>query len=782
MAQYDHLQLKRTSEPFSRRKRQVPVPQPDRNITSHGRKVSADIEQIISNFRSSSSKESIDPTLILKAIVSGSVSDDEWSKVDLTLLSHVDDNIVVLFSDDTQLKVLSNRAEAYGGDKPETQKTQPYSGFFNAIDGFEPLSAEDRIGRVLKRDGFLSPESFLDAEEYLLDVEVWRPSADMVPVFIDRVVGVLEKFGGEELGRYTPPSGVLIRVKGSGAAIRSLLDLVEVATIDTPPQPDLESGGIPDIELEELGEVHSPLNSTVRIGIVDSGVNDGHPLLEKVVTGSFGVGGEPAWDDKGHGTAVAAIAAYGDLEAMLDNGSFAPRFEVASARVVDANGKFPDMELAPQLVEEAIRKLCTEYQCRVINLSLCDPDRPIAHRGTLWTEVLDDLARELDVVIVVSVGNTSLKALTTAHEERVVDEYPSYLLDKANRLLDPAGALNVVSVGSLAHVNGISVDDDVTIRPIAGFNEPSPFTRTGPGVFKAVKPDFVEYGGTAVYDGLSQKIRGAKVRPTTGIMSLHYRYTERLFSTFSGTSFAAPLVAHKAAILIERFPKASANFIRTLLAIGADGPEDGLEKMEADHPRERLAVFGNGHPDIGSALFSDDDRVVMVAESQLEPDQFAVFEIPITDEFQIEPGKREIKVALAFDPPIRRSRKEYTGIQMRFDMVRGSDEGTVFNAFRELLKDSDGKTEEAPPGLLDRQKCEFIPGIMLRKPSTLQCGTFVAQRDISQYGGSYYLVVSCLRRWAVDVEMQPFTVAVMLRHSSSIKLYERLRARVAVGV
>ncbi len=782
MAQYDHLTLTRVSEPVNRRKQPGPRNQPERKHKPHSKKISEDIEKVVEGFATSSAKDAINPALIMKVVIDGFIADDEWAKIDLMLLTHTDDNAVVLFSSDEQLSALSSRVRAYGGEKPEKQKNQPHASFMNAVSSLQMLSADDRIGPVLRNAGFVASESFKDDTVYLLDVEIWRPSDDLVDVFIHRVITPFEGLGGEELGRYTPPSGVLLRVEGPGQAIRQLLEREEVATVDLPPRPDLSIGGSPDPDITEIGERFAPPESGVRIGVVDTGVNSGHPLLEQVVIGSFGVAGEPSSDENGHGTAVSAIAAYGDIESMLAHGELRPRFQIASARVVNAHGGFSDKELAPEVVEVAIRRLNSEFNCRVVNLSLCDKDRPVKYRGSLWSEVLDDLARELDIVIVVAAGNNDHSSLTDAHEERIVDIYPAYLHDAANRILDPSGALNVLTVGSLAHVNGLSEEDGVEVRPLAAFNEPSPFTTVGPGTYGAIKPDLVDYGGTAVFDGLVGRLRSAKHRPATGVLSLHHEYTERLFSTFSGTSFAAPLIAHKAALLLQKFPEASANTIRCLLAISAEQPAEAMAKLGAIHPRHVGAVLGYGHSDIESALFSEDGRVVLTAQGSLVHDQFAIYEVPMVEEFQETAGTREIRVALAFDPPVRRTRKDYIGVQMQFDLIRGSDVDTVFHAYRELQKDDDGKLEDTPPGLAGRQYCVFSPSINLRKVGTLQCGTFTARQNITKYGDTYFLVVRCVGRWAEPNEEQAYSLAVMLRHSEEMRLYEQLRERLTIRV
>ena len=54
--------------------------------------------------------------------------------------------------------------------------------------------------------------------------------------------------------------------------------------------------------------------------ILDSGVNNGHPLLKAAFEGNTVDSVDPSWglaDNKGHGTGVAGIALYGDLSSKV---------------------------------------------------------------------------------------------------------------------------------------------------------------------------------------------------------------------------------------------------------------------------------------------------------------------------------------------------------------------------------------------------------------------------------------------------------------------------------
>jgi hypothetical protein len=361
-----------------------------------------------------------------------------------------------------------------------------------------------------------------------------------------------------------------------------------------------------------------------------------------------------------------------------------------------------------------------------------------------------------------------------------VTEYPNFLNHADNRIFEPGSALNVLTVGSIAQGNGMRAADAdmVGVRPITRAGEPSPFTRIGPGAGGSIKPDLVDYGGTAIFDGPTQSIMKAPQRPDAGIVTLHHEYTNRLFTAQSGTSFASPLVAYKAALLREAFPDATANLIRALLAVSAEKPVAALDCLRSFTKPDILNVLGYGVADVEHALTSDNNRVVLYREDSLTVDKFAVYEVPIPEDFQTEAGMRQIKVALCFDPPVRHTRLDYAGLSMGFQLVRGSSSDEVFDACRKWEK-KDGD----PAKLAQRLKCSLDPGPQQRQRGTLQCGTFTAQQSLKRYGDNYFIAVRCEGGWAADlVEQQRFAVVVELRHQAQLQLYQQIRERVRVRV
>ncbi|WP_322516970.1 S8 family peptidase [Rhodopseudomonas palustris] len=773
MATYEHLSLQRLVGEMDRRKHGFGKPS-GREPSAHGAKIQAEVIDAVDRHKARPKIGDIDPALILKVVTTGIVSEEDWARLDLTVLAIEPDRTIILFADDSELTAFKQKVEAYNGEKPEGQKGQPHAGLIEAIESVGDLAAEDRIGTVLQSEGFVSPASFTDNRERL-DVELW-PVADFnADLFVHRVTTSLREHDGTVVSTYRGSSALLMRIEGAGEAIRAILELPEVRAVDRPPTPDWPELAASELTVGTMPDSVAAAADAITIGIVDSGLTSAHPYLIGSVVVAFG---QPAAlgdsDEKGHGTPVSGIAAYGDLRQQLAAPPFEAKFRIASARVVNAAGRFDDDQLVPTQMDNAIRRLHDDYGCRVINISLGDIKRPVGAKPSAWAAVLDFLARELDVVVIVSAGNASSAELT-ALGDGIVAEYPRFLLRESNRILEPASAVNVLTVGSIAHSNGLSpVDaDNVGVRPIAGIAQPSPFTRIGPGANQVMKPDLVDFGGTAVFDGPTQSLQSGSNRANAGILSTHNQYLQQLLKFHSGTSFAAPLVAHKAGLILGSFPDASANLVRALLGLSAEQPEAALACL-GDDADAAFNVLGYGVADVGRALVSEDNRVILYAEDSLAGDKFAVYEIPIPAVFQ-QKGARQIRVSLSFDPPVRHTRFDYAGIKMGFHLIRGASAEQVFAAFRKW------EANEGEPFSFDGvHKCDLKPGAQRRERGTLQCATFAMHRNVGKYGDSYYLVVRCESGWSS--EDQNFAVAVEMRSVADIPLYARIRERVRVRV
>jgi len=713
----------------------------------------------------------------------------------LTVITREPDRTIVVFSSDEALAEFRRYVSEYGGIVPDGHA---YS-FVAGIDDVVSLTAEDRIGRLL-RDDPLEP-----GETAQLDVEIMHPgSRDQCRSYVEELRGLAESQGGRLTDSYIGDSLCLTRCHLTEAGLQAFLEVEYVLEIDRKPRPTFDTTLIFHTTLDDLNEIPEVPKDAPGILVVDSGVMGNHPLLRPALGAAEvfpdrmrqRVQGGPEDGDAtyGHGTGVCGIAVYGDVRSCIETASFRPSVRLFSARVLDDNGEYDDDDLAEHQLEEAVRHFVENYpQCRVINLSLGD-DRLYFREGRKQFRLaatVDRLAYELrdrNILFVISSGNYRYTPDVPDHRIR---DYPQSILSDEARVIDPGTSAIALTVGSLSTGNTpYRYSDDVNRRCIAGRDEfPSPFTRSGFGVDGMIKPDLVEYGGDEVFDPTV-----TVNDPGVGIPTTARDFAPpdaRLFRAACGTSFSAPAVAHVAARLFNRFPSASSNLVRALLADSARVPLERPQEIDGDEwAEEVLRVYGYGRPNLERAAYSDQGEVLLLAEDEAPANSFHLFEIPsLPEEFLTQRGERHLSVTLAFDPPTRHTRGDsYLGLTMEFHMFRNTSSTDVESLFRDWSRAPAGENEQALESAISRlpssQKVTLQPGTNQRKKGTLQKGMIkIGGARWTYDGGPLILSVACQRKWAPEeIDTQGYAVVVSVRHSGDeIRLYDRIRQQVRVA-
>lgn len=790
MAELPHLPLKRVEFEAPRRMKPGFRPMPERNFKGHGRKLTGQVAAALAS-SGASQTVGINPALILRVKLTNYLDEDVWRRSGLALIGQEDGKTLILFASDGELAKFRENLEAYqAGPDRKKQKNAPYAAVFNNIEEVGILRPVDRIGRLFLAQGMNKVEKFEDAKIYTADLELWH-SGDLrdCHVRMRQLKELIEKAGGSVPDNYVGPGLVLARIKAGGALIRQLLGLDIVASIDLPPKASLHVATRLEAGLPDLRRTPPPPTDAPGLCIIDSGLTAGHPMIGPAVgeatSASTGLG--PA-DEHGHGTMVGGLALYGDVGSCIDAGAFVPTLKLFSARVLNAQGEFDDETLVTTQMRKAIEYFREAYGCKVFNISLGDPRMPYTGgKLSSWAAILDTLAREQGVVVVVSAGNYEYEPVASETPDHHVTGYPQYLLTASAKVLEPSTGCLVLTVGSLAESAALPPREAgrARFRVIAGENQPSPFTRSGPGIGGAIKPELCEIGGNTAYDTTARNVDDID---ELSVVSTHKDYASRLFGAQIGTSFAAPRVAHAAARLFAEFPKASANLVRALIASSAEVPEPCLDLLEPIDKDAVLQLCGYGRPDLGRASLSAENRVLLHAEGLLPFDRFHIYEVPIPEEFYSEKGERRISVSLAFDPPVRHSRLDYLGTRMSFRLVRGKTLQEVSDAFAKPPpppKDEDMEEGEEVPEIAEAIKgpfnCTMLPLPGRRENGTLQKAVFKMSKATAYYGDTYYLVVRCHREWALDAHApQAYALAVTVSHSAQVDLYARIQPRVRI--
>ena len=217
------------------------------------------------------------------------------------------------------------------------------------------------------------------------------------------------------------------------------------------------------------------------------------------------------------------------------------------------------------------------------------------------------------------------------------------------------------------------------------------------------------------------------------------------------------------------------NLVRALLANSASVPQATKELITARKGEEFVShVCGYGVPDLELATHSGNRRVTLIASGEIRIDGFYLYQVPITEEFLSAPGKKRIIVSVAFDPPVRRRRARYLGVQMQTALFRGMSIEDIVAANTPIPAEDKNDPARSIQG---SSKCRLTPGTTDLASSTLhRCEWVMSRRQ--DYGDTYYLLVKAVRNWApAEITHQHFGLAVTLA-ADNPELYASIRQRV----
>ncbi|HMN75942.1 MAG TPA: S8 family peptidase [Burkholderiaceae bacterium] len=633
------------------------------------------------------------------------------------------------------------------------------------IGGFEHWTPEDRTGAALAEQGLpLEGPCTLDVELWPQDLPARRQST------MESFTAFAREQGAEILDQVTSPSLLMVRLRCSREAAEQVLRYRDARTVDLPPRWGLAVGTV-TADVNRFPQPAQPGADAPRIAVLDSGLVTGQPLLAPAVGHAQGYvlpHRSPDDADPWHGTSVAGLALYGDIESAIEGGGFIPSLFVVSGRVFNHDGD-DQTEFVENAVERAVRDLHAAFGCKVFNLSYGDLNKvyDLGHvRGLAYT--LDRLSRELGVLFVVSTGNLTADGMPADP----LANYPDYLLQEHARLLDPATALNAVTVGGIARheatrgqqVRPHLIDD----RPIARAGHPFPLTRSGPSINGAIKPDFVEHAGNLAVVQLTRRTthRGLGVVTTNGGFAAGAAFREEI-----GTSFAAPAVAHRAAKLLRRVPNASHNLLRALLGAHAGWPSPSVSLLNPNNNAEgcekltRLVGYGCINDD---ALEQSLDAVVsLICEEQIGNDRCQFYAVPIPDEFWDGRRRtREVTVALAYSPVVRTTRLDYRMTKLKFSLVVANSLDEVAAAFR----------HNRDEGMPERDYNRWLSSTA-RQAGTLQVSRWTFKQ---RPPGQLFIVVTRQDApWSiVNDDLEPYALCVSIadRDNLDSRLYAQVQA------
>ena len=760
---HPHLELAR-EEPVNNRRPPRGFPRPTEPVDSqaHGarlrerlRMVRRDVADDLGGY---------DDRRLIRIELSTNASPDEIARASgsVAVVSQEEGSVLLAFATESQLDDFEAKLSSLA-----TGERVSYANLLYALEDLGRWTEEDRTGWALHQDGFP------DEEPFVIDAELWPLTQGSE---LTRQRQVFEEWLGTQDGEIVDsvrqPYLTLYRIRCNRALAEDLLRYRDVRTLDLPPRIGLERA-ILVADVQQLGQTPSPPDDAPRIVVLDSGLVAGHPVLSPAIgdaqsfPSSLG-----ANDEDGHGTSVAGIALYDDVADCIRNGRFVPELRLFSGRIFDSQNTGYS-SLIENRVDEAVRYFVREYGCKVFNLSYGDLNKPYQGRRVSGLAVtLDALSRELNVLFLVPTGNY-LGDADGPDDWRA--EYPCYLTGERARLIDPAPALNALTVGSLARYDmgrpNQRYPDDPAYRPVARTNQPSPFTRRGPSVNGAIKPELVDYGGNWMMDTRAGNHLMVGQQGVGEISTSRGFAAGRPFTEDSGTSFAAPRVANAAAKILAGLPNASPDLCRALLVAHA-------RKMEAWDdlfPNENDALWnvtGYGQVDRSALFRSLDDCVTLWAEERIENRHHHFYRIPVPREFwQGGKRQRELTIALAYRPAVRTTRIDYRATSIGFRLVQAGSLDEVTRAFNAA------SDRDADPAIKERDSGRSISETA-RSRGTVQASTWAFAQPSSKVQESSWFVVVTRNdsSWGGSISSEREHYALTVTLSDRLAEQQRLHA------
>jgi len=372
------------------------------------------------------------------------------------------------------------------------------------------------------------------------------------------------------------------------------------------------------------------------VAIIDGGVNAG--ALGKWKVADAGL--VPATDrDETHGTFIAGLVSAGSAL----NPTLSASIEPHGCKFYDLdlfprrdlrNTYYSDIEELFDVLDEKVKVAKRDYSVRVFNLSFSIGQRTSRLAYSLAADRLDRIARANDVLFIVAAGNLGNSSRPPWPEKA----------EDAAIMLAGFGSDDQQLTAPAEHVLGITVG---AINPpgVPGHapQMPTTYTRRGPGVGGARKPDLGHYGG-------------AGSTSHTGLISLSP--TGDAFH-HCGTSFAAPLAAATVATLDQRLARLAARETLLGLPIHRAVRPAALNRPALRHVSREFVGFGIAPP-ADSILHDAPHSVTLVFSERLTAKQRLEFPFTWPKSLVNEDGscRGSAEVTLSYTPPIDPDHRE----------------------------------------------------------------------------------------------------------------------------
>lgn len=365
-------------------------------------------------------------------------------------------------------------------------------------------------------------------------------------------------------------------------------------------------------------------DSQVFACVIDTGVNNGHVLLEPVLGNRDCHTVKREWgvnDNHKHGTLMGGIVTYGnkinELLQSTDNILVLHRLE--SVKLIPEPGEHHSKDLFGLRTKQAISLAEVERPqvVRTICMAISSEDDRDEGRPSSWSASIDQLCCGSEDgtrrLIVLAGGN-----ITSPDEWK---NYPASNMTQA--VHDPAQAWNALTVGAYTEKINITNQNSTDYSPLASFGQLSPFSTTSV-IWDSKwpnKPDVVFEGGNVGIDstGFTSEF------DDLSLLSTFYKPLEGQFYPINMTSAAAALATWMSVQLQVQYPESWPETIRALIVHSAEWTEALRSQMSSPkfsnkkNIQHLLRTCGYGVPNFRQAMESASNSLTIIAEELIQP-------------------------------------------------------------------------------------------------------------------------------------------------------------------
>lgn len=427
----------------------------------------------------------------------------------------------------------------------------------------------------------------------------------------------------------------------------------------------------------------------------------------------------------GHGTSMAGLALFGDLEPhLVGSHPVVLRHRLESVRMTPGIGEnqLDPIDFGSATVQAAALPKIANGRPRVYCLTLsCPPE----HTGqpTLWSAAVDAIAMGTDSthdgdrfqligepdpdsarLIVVAAGNVS----------SYMDDHRTN--SETSAVEDPGQAWNALTVGAYTDLADTPQHPQYSgWSPLAERGELSPHSRTSVLFDQRrwpIKPDICMEGGNVLSNGagdFNERHSLLSLR-STGSTS------DTALTSANATSAATAQASRLAALAMDRYPSYWPETVRGLLTHSAEWTEAMTRQMTAkigkNERHQLLRQYGWGVPTEDAVLNSSRQAVTLISQDQFVPfhgtdrvmRHFRLHSLPWPVEVLEELGSTDVRLRMTLSYFIEpsaarrgwRNRYAYASHGLRFDLQGQFESQADFVA--RINRDAQDAEEGSAPG------------------------------------------------------------------------------------